>query len=135
MPLVTWDESYSVKVEKCDEDHKKLFALINALHDAMSVGRGAQVVQKVVDELANYTRFHFSREESLLEKTHYPALVPHQAQHRIFVQQVEQFRQDLKAGAVGESVVVASFLKDWLTNHIKQTDRQYSMHLNDNGIF
>jgi len=135
MPLVTWDESYSVKVEKCDEDHKKLFALINALHDAMSVGKGAQIVQKVVDELANYTRFHFSREEALLQKAHYPALAPHQAQHRVFVQQVEQFQQDLKAGAVGESVIVASFLKDWLTNHIKQTDRQYSMHLNDSGIF
>jgi len=135
VPLVTWDESYSVGVEKCDEDHKKLFSLINTLHDAMLIGKGAYVIQRVVNELADYTQYHFSREESLLEKTHYGELGSHRAQHLEFVKQVEQFRQDLKAGAIGESVFVADFLKDWLTDHIKQSDQQYSIHLNDSGIF
>lgn len=27
MALITWDQSYSVKVKRCDEDHQKLFAL------------------------------------------------------------------------------------------------------------
>jgi hemerythrin-like metal-binding protein len=135
MPLVTWDESYSVRVEKCDEDHRRLFSLINALHDAMLAGKGAHVIQTVVNELADYTHYHFSREESLLEKTRYPALAPHQAQHQEFVKKVEQFRQDLKAGTIGESVFVANFLLEWLTNHIRRSDRQYSLHLNDNGIF
>ena len=35
MALVTWDESYSVRVAKCDEDHKKLFVLLNSVHEAM----------------------------------------------------------------------------------------------------
>jgi hemerythrin len=134
MPLVTWDVSYSVKVARCDEDHKKLFALINSLHDAMRAGKGAEVIQKVVKELGDYTHFHFSAEEMLLEQTHYPALGPHRAQHRAFVKKVEQFQQDLKTTTTGQAISVVNFLKDWLANHIKQTDRQYSAHMNANGV-
>jgi hemerythrin len=135
MPLVTWDMSYSVRVAKCDEDHKKLFALINSLHEAMMTGKGAQVIQKVVKELVDYTQFHFSAEEELLEQAHYPAFGPHRAQHRVFVKKVEQFQQDLKATTTGQAIAVVTFLKDWLTTHIMQTDRQYSAHMNAKGIF
>jgi hemerythrin len=131
--LATWDESYSVKVKRFDDDHKKLLSLVNELHDAMKAGKGGQVVQKVVQELADYTRYHFSGEEALMAETQYAALGPHKLQHREFVKQVEQFQRDLKAGAVGKSVAVATFLKDWLIHHIQGTDREYSLHFNANG--
>jgi len=134
MSLITWDPSYSVKVSRCDEDHKKLFALINSLHEAMSSGKGAAVVQQVVDELADYTQYHFSAEEALLEKTQYPALKSHRAQHQEFVKRVKQFQQDLTVAKSGQSVFVLNFLKDWLSGHIKQTDQKYSAHLNANGV-
>jgi len=134
MALLTWDDSYSVKVAKCDEDHRKLFSLLNTLHDAMKVGKGAEILQQVVAELSHYARFHFAREESLLEKTDYPALAPHRAQHVEFVNKVANFQQDLKAGNTGQSIAVANFLTDWLIKHIKHTDREYSAHLNANGV-
>jgi hemerythrin-like metal-binding protein len=133
MALIAWDQSFSVKVEQCDEDHKRLFAVINKLHDAMVTGKGSQIISQILKELEDYTKFHFSREESLLEKTNYPALAPHRAQHREFENKVEHFKQELEAGKT-QSVNVANFLKDWLTNHIKQTDRQYSDHLNAEGV-
>lgn len=135
MSLVSWNPSYSVKVTRCDDDHKKLFSLINTLHDAMSMGKGAAVVQQVVTELSDYTKYHFSVEESMMEKTKYPALPSHRQQHQEFVKQVQQFQQDLAAGKGGQTISVAVFLNDWLTNHIKQTDQKYSTHLNANGIF
>jgi hemerythrin len=134
MALVKWDPSYSVKVIRCDEDHKKLFSLINSLHDAMLAGKGAEKVQAVVKELRDYTKFHFSAEEAMLEKTKYPVLSSHRAQHQDFVKRVEQFQQDLATGKGGNPISVLEFLKDWLTKHIKQTDQKYSAHLNSNGI-
>lgn len=134
MALVKWDPSYSVKVIRCDEDHKKLFALINALHDAMLAGKGGEKAQQVVKELTDYTKFHFSGEEALLEKAKYPALAGHRAQHKEFVAKVEQFQADLKSGKGGNTVAVLEFLKDWLTRHIKQTDQKYSAHLNAAGV-
>ncbi len=134
MALFVWDNSYSVKVQQCDNDHKKLFSLINDLNDAMMTGKGAQIIQRVIRQLADYTKYHFSAEEALLVRTKYAGLEMHRAQHREFVSKVEQFESDLKAGAIGQSVAVTAFLKDWLVNHIQQTDRQYSTHLNANGI-
>jgi hemerythrin len=66
--LVTWDESYSVKVSQCDADHKKLFELINTLHDAMLAGDRKAVVAQVIDELTDYATYHFAREDAMLEK-------------------------------------------------------------------
>ena len=133
MDLVTWDASYSVKVEQFDEDHRRLFAFLNKLHDAMKAGHGDQVIQGVVKEMADYTKFHFSAEEAVLQKTDYPDLAAHRAQHQSFIKKVEEFQHDLKAGKGGQSIAVTGFLRDWLSNHIKQTDRQYSSHLNAHG--
>ncbi len=132
--LFVWDNTYSVKVQRCDNDHKRLFAIINELQDAMMAGKGSEIIQRIVRELTDYTKYHFSGEEALLEKTGYPALEPHRLQHREFVSKVEEFERGLKAGAVGQSVAVTNFLKDWLVKHIQHTDRQYSTHLNANGI-
>lgn len=134
MALVAWDSSYSVKVSKCDKDHQQLFSLLNDLHDAMLVGKGSQVVERVISELADYTKFHFEREEALLEKTNYAALAEHRAEHRTFVEKVERFQQDLKAGDMSQAIPIATFIKDWLVNHIKRTDFKYSAHLNAKGV-
>jgi hemerythrin-like metal-binding protein len=134
MALFVWDSSYSVKVERCDQDHKELFSLTNELYEAMRVGKGSQVVEHIVDELKEYTKFHFSAEEALMTKTGYPALSAHREEHRMFIESIDKVQKDLKDGTVGLSVGLATFLNDWLMNHIKKTDQQYSAHLNANGI-
>jgi len=134
MALITWDQSYSVKVKRCDEDHQKLFALINALHDAMRVGKGRSLIGQIVAELSAYTQTHFRAEEALMEKANYPALPGHRVEHQRFIARVAEFQKDLDAGAVGNSVAVLEFLNDWLAKHIKKLDQGYSAHLNANGI-
>ena len=134
MALVTWDQSYSVKVKQCDEEHQKLFHLMNALHEAMRVGKGRTVLQQIVAELSDYTKTHFRAEEALLEQTRYPALAGHRLEHQKFVARVAEFQKDLNAGMGGNSVAVLEFLKDWLVKHIKKVDQSYSAHLNANGV-
>jgi hemerythrin len=133
--LVAWNNSYSVKVARCDNDHKKLFSLINTVHDAMSTRQRAQVVQQVVDELADYATYHFAAEESMMEMTKYPELASHRRQHQEFVTQLKQLQQDVIAGKGGQTITVVVFLNDWLNTHIQHSDQQYSAHLNANGIF
>ena len=112
MALVTWDASYSVNVKSCDAEHQKLFDLINALHEAMSVGKGRTIITGVVRELEKYTQTHFLAEEALMQRAQYPTLNDHRLEHQKFVAQVKQFREDLEAGGVGDSIAVLLFLKD-----------------------
>ena len=134
MALVTRDQTYSVSVRRLDEQHQKLFALLNALHEAMRQGKGQAVVQDTLRELATYTVTHFRAEEELMRKTNYPGLAAHRAEHQRFVDKVNQFTQDLKAGGNVSSLQVVGFIKEWLAEHIRRTDRSYSAHMNAQGV-
>jgi len=131
MPVFDWKPSYSVNVERCDADHKKLFALICNLRAAMHSGKGAQVVDAIVEELEQYSVYHFNGEEALLEETSFPGLEAHRLEHDRFVETLAKFRRD---GIEGKSVEVLNFMNRWLVHHIKHTDQQYSAHLNSHGV-
>jgi len=132
--LVTWDTSYSVSVKSCDAEHRKLFAIINDLHEAMKSGKGRSLLADIVHKLEKYTQTHFLAEEALLQRAQYAKLHEHRLQHREFVAQVQRFRKDLEEGSGGDAIAVLTFLKDWLAKHIKQTDKGYSECLNSHGI-
>ena len=123
----------SVGVKAADDDHKKLIGLLNRLYEAMKSGQGREVVGKVLDDLINYTKFHFAREEDYFAKTGYPA-VEHMKDHRELVKQAEKLQSRYKNGKPALSIETLDFLKDWLTIHIQGTDKQYSSYLNANGI-
>ncbi len=134
MALFTWNDSYSVKVALCDQQHKKLFEIINELADAMRVGKGNEIVSKTVGELLQYTRTHFQQEEALLKRANYPQLAPHQEQHKKFVADVEGLLKQTREGRAANSIQVLNLLRDWLVNHIQKTDKAYSDCLNAAGI-
>jgi len=134
MALATWDQSYSVSVSKFDEQHQKLFSLLNALHDAMRQGKGQAMVESTLHELALYTVTHFRAEEELLRKTNFPGFAAHQAEHQKFVARVNGFIEEVKSGHSASALAVLGFIKDWLTGHIMKTDRAYGAYLNANGV-
>lgn len=131
-PLFAWNDSYSVKVAQCDQQHKKLFAIINELADAMQQGKGQDAVGKTASELLIYTQTHFQQEEELMQKANYPQLASHRELHRKFVADVAALQQ--QAGQGANSVKVLNLLRDWLVNHIQKVDKSYSAHLNAAGI-
>jgi hemerythrin-like metal-binding protein len=133
MAFFVWSDKLSVGVNASDDDHKKLIDLLNRLYDGMKSGQGKDVVGKVLDDLINYTKFHFSREEDFFARTGYPA-VEHKEEHRLLVKQVEDLRSRFKSGENSISVETLDFLKDWLTIHIQISDKKYSDHLNAAGI-
>jgi hemerythrin len=134
MALFTWNDSYSVKVAMCDQQHKKLFEIINELANAMRMGQGQEVVAKSVGDLLTYTQTHFRQEEALMKKANYPQLAPHQEMHRKFVAEVEALHNQAKQGKAANSIQVLNLLRDWLVNHIMKVDKQYSEPLNAAGI-
>ena len=72
MALLSWNDTYSVKIRKFDDQHKKLIDLINQLHDSMLVGKGKDVMGEVMNSLVDYTKTHFTAEETLMRLHNYP---------------------------------------------------------------
>jgi methyl-accepting chemotaxis protein/hemerythrin len=134
MAVFSWNDSYSVKVAVCDQQHMRLFDIINKLADAMRMGKGQDVVNQVVTELLDYTNTHFQDEEALLQKANYPQLEAHQEMHRIFVKKVQSLQSQAQMGKRVNAAQLLILIRDWLVNHIQKADKRYSAHLNAAGI-
>ena len=129
MSLVTWSDDYSVSIKEIDDQHKKLFDLLNELHDAMKKAKGKSVLGKVIKDLISYTEFHFSTEEILLQNCKYPDFKQHKLKHDEFTKKVKEFEQKYLDGSVLLSQEIVQFLMNWLVNHIKESDKQYSLFI------
>ena len=134
MPFMSWNEQLSVKVQSIDEQHKKLIDIINKLHDAMKERKAKEVLGGVLQELINYTKYHFSNEENIFQNTQYIAASSHINQHNQFVNKVLDLQKDYNSGKAMLSLEVMNFLNDWLINHIGGVDKKYSEHFISHGI-
>jgi hemerythrin len=65
MALFDWKEDYSVGVASIDDQHKRLIAWINRLHEAMTAGAAGNVMEQTLADLIDYTVYHFATEEKL----------------------------------------------------------------------
>jgi len=134
MALLTWNDSYSVKVKQLDDQHKKLIDLINQLYDAMKVGKGSEVIGPVLKSLITYTQTHFSTEEQLMKLHGYPDYDAHKNEHNQLVAQVSDIKKGMDAGKMPLTQNVMNFLRDWLIKHIQGDDKKYGPFLNNMGV-
>lgn len=133
MPLMVWDDSYSVRVDKIDQQHKQLFRLINQLHDAMTQGKGKEVLNQIFDGLISYTSSHFSDEERMMTAYGYPQTASHRKEHESLVTQVSELQKEHASGKLGVSIQTRDFLKSWLENHIRTVDMKYAPFFQQKG--
>lgn len=129
MSIIQWEEKFSVKIPDIDRQHQHLIDLINSLYDAMRTGQGKTKLQEVLDELINYTDYHFKTEEKLFDTYHYPHKLEHRKHHDSLRSQVIDFNTKFHDGRSTISLELLSFLKDWVKSHILDEDLKYSEFL------
>lgn len=133
MPIIEWTNSIAVNIEQFDQDHKKLIDLINLLHDAMTTGQASHVLSKTIDELIDYTNYHFSSEENIMRKERFHGIVQHIAQHKEFIDKMVDFRKRIENNNLMFSIDLKRYLKDWLVDHILSLDKHLSYYLKNRG--
>jgi len=132
---MVWNDKLSVGVEELDEDHKKLVDMINELYDAIMAGHGKEPLAHIIDQLVDYTRFHFAHEEKLFAMTSYQDAEAHMREHRAMEAWALKTRAEFTEGSLAApSLAVVNQLKDWVFEHILGTDKKYSSYFNAMGI-
>lgn len=134
MPLFQWTQEYSVNVRELDEQHKKLVKMINNLDDSMKSGNDGDMIKAILDELLDYTAYHFETEERLLVQYGYPRLENHKKEHDTLSWQVLDLRTRYESGEGVEAKEILDFLTGWLKSHILFSDKQYRTFLNSKGV-
>ncbi|MFH1155957.1 MAG: bacteriohemerythrin [Pseudomonadota bacterium] len=132
--LMTWGPKLETGLKEIDSQHRKLVGMINSLHRAMKLKKGAKESGRILDELAQYTVFHFGHEETLFDKHGYPDTGEHKKIHKALVKQVTDFQSGFNKGQATLSMDLMDFLKDWLKNHIMKTDMAYVPFFKSKGM-
>jgi hemerythrin len=130
MDFIAWDKSMSVGVETLDHDHKRLLELFNELLSSGIANRSKEDLSSLLQELADYTETHFSREELCMEKGGYPDIEAHKQAHRYFVDEVERQKAEFSdSDAVMLRIDLILLLKEWLLEHIQGVDKKYTPYV------
>lgn len=134
MPLIQWDDSFSVKIGEIDRQHQKLVNTVNELSDAMRQGKAKDILGKIINELISYTGTHFTAEEKYFDQFAYPETSIHKREHSEFIKKVTDFKNKFDSGAILLSLDIMDFLSNWLQNHIKGADKKYSPFFREKGL-
>lgn len=129
--FVEWKDSLSVGVKTIDDDHKKLLGMINQLQTAAHYHTDEELVESTLNDLVDYTMYHFEREERLMQEHNYPGFEDHKKQHQAMVAQVSKFIDEYRVDKTRTIDQVIMFLKTWLLNHINGSDQEYAPYLQD----
>jgi hemerythrin-like metal-binding protein len=93
----------------------------------------AEKMTLLIEELIDYADYHFSYEEHLMEEASYPDLPMHKREHELFAKQVREFQKGHQENKV-PPISVLSFMSNWVTHHIQQTDVRFGVYMDSRNI-
>ncbi len=127
--FIEWKDEFSVYIEEIDNQHKHLVELLNELNSAMRIGKGRQVVGKIIEELIAYTQYHFSTEEKYFKMYNYEFTEEHTQEHNEFIDKIQKFQKEYEEGKLTVTIEVLEFLNAWVKHHILGSDKKYVPYL------
>jgi len=114
-----------------DQQHNELFSKLYKLRDAVKVGASREDIDRIIDDVISFTRFHLEYEEQVLDKYRFPNLDLHRNKHKELLNDVLQFKEKLRY--VGESEFLEWFnhwpLKRFYA-HIAYADKPAEDYIN-----
>jgi hemerythrin len=135
MSKIEWDESLSVGVSLIDEQHKMLIQKLSDLSSAFRLGLEQNKVIKTLEFMIDYTDFHFSAEEKVMEEKNYPGLGEQKQLHEEFKVTLNNILEDYKEEGTTPEIATSInvFLLNWLIKHIMGTDSKLGKFLTEKG--
>lgn len=115
--LLEWDDSYIIGDREIDEQHRKMFDLINSLPDNMS----QEDIKGYILIIVKHAREHFRCEEALMARVKYPHRDNHIERHTELLKMLsDKCLDDFHGKFAVQKFKV--FLYHWIRDHIIDVD-------------
>ena len=111
-------------IEEIDNEHRKLFTLINEAAGLPPELRTAKTVAKILTRLTDYAATHFAHEEAYMSEHDDPELPLQKKEHKAFTEHVQSLvaRPITDENASDMLDEILPFLIRWLYRHILSSD-------------
>ena len=124
-------DAFKTGIQSVDDQHQRLFDIIretnDLIHEELLHDKYDEIV-RLLDELREYTKFHFEDEEAYMQKINSPMLEAQKRAHQAFVDKLMSIDLD-KLEEIDDNQQeylheLIEFLGGWLINHILKMDTQ-----------
>ncbi|MBF0256344.1 MAG: hemerythrin family protein [Gammaproteobacteria bacterium] len=121
----------SVQNDLIDQDHRYLICLFNCLELALDRDDYLTLLPDFFQQLLDYTKSHFTREERIQLKMNYAKYMEHKQDHQSIIAEIEEINQKIQK-CVNSSdpnidfpvnADVLLLARKWVIDHILKADR------------
>lgn len=125
--MYEFKEEYKTGIEFIDKQHKMLFEIADRgyllLKDDFTIDKYDKLVA-LINELKDYTAFHFNSEEKYMESINYKRMFTQKTEHALFIKKLDDIDlKDIDENQDTSIQNILQFLNDWLTEHILGNDK------------
>lgn len=124
MELITWNDSLATGISIIDAQHKVLINKLNKLNSSIKALNDSGL-NILLDELLEYTFYHFETEENYFEEFDYEGKEAHLKEHDEFRKYLRTFLKTEVRNDSNTQNELLNFLKKWVEHHIKDIDMMY----------
>ena len=126
--MIAWKDDFLVGIDEIDEQHKKLFAIANRAYELLNndlyVDKYDRIVS-IIEELKDYTVFHFTFEEEYMMKIKYKKFFTQKIQHESFMKKINEINlNEIDSNQDKSLLELLDFINNWISNHILIMDKQ-----------
>lgn len=121
-------KDYHTGIDFIDEEHAKLFEIANRAYDLLTnqfVTDKYDAIVAVLEELRDYTKYHFNHEEEYMKSINYSKRFSQLHQHTQFINKLESYNlKEIDVNQQEGLLEILDFLALWLQGHIKGMDKK-----------
>ena len=132
--MIEWNVKYSVSISLIDEQHKKLFEILNKAIIANKHSKVTKDILGILDEMTEYALEHFEIEERYMKEFSFPEYQAHRKEHIDFTNNTIDYKNRVVGGDFHIINEILEYLNQWLVNHIQVTDKKYINCFMKNGL-
>jgi hemerythrin len=130
LTMYQFTEDCKIGIQEIDDEHEKLFQLINQTMEMAKLGGDSYATAKnLLTQLKEYALTHFAHEESYMEQLHDKELERQKKEHELFKEKVNSYQIEELSVDDGEKVMeeLLTFAAKWLYRHIIGSDTMIGM--------
>jgi hemerythrin len=127
-----WTPGLSVGHDGIDAQHRELIEFLTLLEESMG-GNDIEATTAVLARFIDCTHDHFAAEERLMRDSGFGDYLAHVMRHESLLEEVRQLERNIKAGKTPVSQALLEFLRVWLFEHMRTSDRRLGHFLGEAG--
>ncbi|MDA8095865.1 MAG: bacteriohemerythrin [Betaproteobacteria bacterium] len=133
--VLNWEKArHSVGIPAIDEQHRRIVAEINALHQAAAKEIPHDAVRQLLGNLIQAIDRHFAYEERLMQSHSFPDMETHKAEHREIVEHATHLFNALTPARPLRTELALAYLTDWTERHVLEADKWLGVFLAARGL-